>query len=37
MMLERMTSERRLLGFDIGDWLMLIGGFILAGSLALFV
>jgi hypothetical protein len=37
IMLERITSERRLLGFDVGDWLMLIGGFILAGSLALFV
>jgi hypothetical protein len=29
------TAEGRLLGFDAGDWLMLFGGFFLAGSLAL--
>jgi hypothetical protein len=31
------TAEGRLLGFDTGDWSMLIGGFFLAGLLALMV
>jgi hypothetical protein len=31
------TTEGRLLGFDIGDWSMLLGGFFLAGFLALMV
>ncbi len=29
------TAEGRLLGFDTGDWSMLLGGFFLAGFLAL--
>ena len=33
----RLTSDGRLLGFDTGDWSMLLGGFVLAGLLALFV
>jgi hypothetical protein len=33
----RLTSDGRLLGFDPGDWSMLLGGFALAGLLALFV
>jgi hypothetical protein len=33
----RLTSDGRLLGFDTGDWSMLLGGFALAGLLALFV
>jgi hypothetical protein len=37
IMLERITFEVRLLGFDIGDWLMLVGGFMLAGLLMLLV
>jgi hypothetical protein len=37
IMLLRMTAEGRLLGFDIGDWLVLLCGFVLAGSLALLV
>jgi hypothetical protein len=31
------TAEGRLLGFDTGDWSMLVGGFFLAGLLALMV
>ena len=31
------TTEGRLLGFDTGDWSMLLGGFFLAGLLALMV
>jgi hypothetical protein len=31
------TAEGRLLGFDTGDWSMLLGGFFLAGLLALMV
>jgi ABC-type glycerol-3-phosphate transport system permease component len=31
----RFTAEGRLLGFDTGDWSMLLGGFLLAGLLAL--
>jgi hypothetical protein len=33
----RLTSDGRLLGFDTGDWSMLLGGFVLAGLLALLV
>jgi hypothetical protein len=33
----RFTAEGRLLGFDTGDWSMLLGGFVLAGFLALMV
>jgi hypothetical protein len=33
----RLTSDGRLLGFDTGDWSMLLGGFVLAGLLSLFV
>jgi hypothetical protein len=33
----RLTSDGRLLGFDTGDWSMLLGGFALAGLLTLFV
>jgi hypothetical protein len=29
----RFTAEGRLLGFDSGDWSMLLGGFFLAGLL----
>ena len=31
------TTDGRLLGFDIGDWSVLLGGFVLAGLLTLFV
>jgi hypothetical protein len=31
------TTDGRLLGFDTGDWSMLLGGFVLAGLLTLFV
>jgi hypothetical protein len=33
----RCTADGRLLGFDTGDWSMLLGGFVLAGILALMV
>jgi hypothetical protein len=33
----RFTAGGRLLGFDTGDWSMLLGGFFLAGFLALMV
>jgi hypothetical protein len=33
----RLTSDGRLLGFDTGDWSMLLGGLVLAGLLTLFV
>jgi hypothetical protein len=33
----RCTTDGRLLGFDTGDWSMLLGGFVLAGFLALMV
>jgi hypothetical protein len=33
----RLTTDGRLLGFDTGDWSMLVGGFVLAGLLALLV
>jgi hypothetical protein len=32
-----MTGESRLLGFDFGDWLMLVVGLALAGSLTLII
>jgi hypothetical protein len=32
-----LTAEGRLLGFDTGDWSMLLGGLLLAGLLALMV
>jgi hypothetical protein len=31
------TAEGRILGFDTGDWSMLLGGFFLAGLLALMI
>jgi hypothetical protein len=31
------TTDGRLLGFDIGDWSMLLGGLVLAGLLTLLV
>jgi hypothetical protein len=34
---RRLTSDGRLLGFDTGDWSMLLGGFVVAGLLTLFV
>ena len=33
----RFTADGRLLGFDTGDWSMLLGGFFIAGVLALMV
>jgi len=33
----RLTSDGRLLGFDTGDWSMLLGGFVVAGLLTLLV
>jgi hypothetical protein len=33
----RLTNDGRLLGFDTGDWSMLLGGFAVAGLLALLV
>jgi hypothetical protein len=32
-----LRAEGRLLGFDAGDWSMLLGGFFLAGLLALMI
>jgi hypothetical protein len=34
IMFARMTADGRLLGFNIGDWSMLVGGCMLAGLLA---
>jgi hypothetical protein len=34
-MFARMSGEGRLLGFDMGDWFMLVGGCMLAGLLTL--
>jgi hypothetical protein len=34
---SRFTIDGRLLGFDFGDWSMLLGGFVLAGLLTLLV
>jgi hypothetical protein len=31
------TADGRLLGFDIGDWSMLLGGFVVAALLTLLV
>jgi hypothetical protein len=36
-MFTHMTAEGRLLGFDIGDWAMLVGGLTLAALVALLV
>jgi hypothetical protein len=36
-MIIHITTDGRLLGFDIGDWSMLLGGFVLAGLLTLLV
>jgi hypothetical protein len=36
-MIARMTAEGRVLGFDAGDWMMLIGGSALAGLITLLV
>jgi hypothetical protein len=36
-MFTRMTAEGRLLGFNIGDWTMLLGGLTLAALVALLV
>jgi hypothetical protein len=36
-MIARMTADGRVLGFDAGDWLMLIGGSALAGLLTFLV
>ena len=33
----RFTTDGRLLGFDTGDWSMLVGGFVLARLVALFI
>ena len=33
----RFTAEGRLLGFDTGDWSMLLGGFLVAGLLTLVI
>ena len=33
----RLTSDGRLLGFDTGDWSVLLGGFAVAGLLSLLV
>jgi hypothetical protein len=35
--LAHFTADGRLLGFDTGDWSLLLGGFVLAGLLTLFV
>jgi hypothetical protein len=35
--MSRVMADGRLLGFDSGDWSMLLGGFALAGLLALLV
>ena len=36
-MLGRVVSDGRVLGFSIGDWSMLLGGFVLIGFLILMV
>jgi hypothetical protein len=33
----RLVGRRRLLGFDAGDWSILIGGLVLAGLLAAYI
>jgi hypothetical protein len=35
--LAHFTTDGRLLGFDTGGWSLLLGGFVLAGLLTLFV
>lgn len=37
LMTLRITTDGRLLGFDTGDWSMLLGGFFVAGLVALMV
>jgi hypothetical protein len=37
LMTLRITTDGRLLGFDTGDWSILLGGFAVAGLLALMV
>ena len=34
-MFARVTAEGRFLGFDAGDWSLLVGGFLLASLLTL--
>ena len=36
-MSENMTTERRLLGFDVGDWSILLFGLTLVGLMVLLV
>jgi hypothetical protein len=36
-MMLRFATDGRLLGFDIGDWSMLLGGLVLAGLVTLLV
>jgi hypothetical protein len=36
-MFTRVTANRRLFGFDAGDWAMLIAGMVLVGLLTLLV
>jgi hypothetical protein len=36
-MLARGFAKRRLLGFDAGDWSMLIAGFVLVGLLVAYL
>jgi hypothetical protein len=33
--MQRFIAEDRLLGFDAGDWSMLLGGLVLAGLLSI--
>jgi hypothetical protein len=37
LMTLRIATDGRLLGFDTGDWSILLGGFAVAGLLALMV
>jgi hypothetical protein len=37
IMIARMTAEGRILGFNAGDWLLLLGGSALAGLLTFLV
>jgi hypothetical protein len=36
-MLARLTAKGQFFEFDVGDWLVLLGGLVLAGSLVLLV
>jgi hypothetical protein len=36
VLMLRLTNDGRLLGFDLGDWSLLLAGFMLAGFSALF-